>query len=118
MRGAPCTIWRDSSEPIEPPAPVTSTALPRTQRVQQLRQRRDRIAPQQIFDRDVARVRDGLPFDEVGQIRNQSDVYRERLQKLDDAFAVGRGSRTAPRRALRAPAYRSAAPATTRGAYT
>ena len=70
---------------------VTSTALPRTQRVQQMRQRGDRVAPEQVFDRDVARVRDGLPCNQIRQIRNQSDVNRERFQKLDDAFAVGGG---------------------------
>ena len=79
-----------NSEPIDPPATVTSTALPRTQRVQEVRQRRDRVAPQQVFDRDVARIRDGLSLDQIGEIRDQSHMNRERFQEFDDPFALRR----------------------------
>ncbi len=62
-------------------------------RVEQLRHRRDRVATEQIFDRDVARVGDRLALDQVCQVRNQTHVHRERLEKLDDAFAIGGGGR-------------------------
>jgi hypothetical protein len=44
------TIWRQSSEPIEPPAPETSTTFPVMQRPEQGGVRRDGFTAEQVLD--------------------------------------------------------------------
>ncbi len=61
-RGAPArsaAIWRQSSEPIEPPAPVTSTTRPCSHAVQAGAVERHRIAAEQVVELDAAQLRDG-----------------------------------------------------------
>ena len=55
--GAKRAIWRQSSEPIEPPAPVTSTVLPVEERVQPGVVELDRVAPEQVVELDRAQRR-------------------------------------------------------------
>ena len=51
-------IWRHSSEPIEPPAPVTMTRRPRDQALERRRVEADRRARQQVLDREAADLLD------------------------------------------------------------
>ena len=76
-------ICRHSSEPIEPPAPVTSTHLPRMHEPNSCGLRRHRIAAQQIADVDVAQLVDlRLAGDQVRQVRQRLDVHAERLERV------------------------------------
>ena len=56
-RGAKRAIWRHSSAPIEPPAPVTSTTRPVSQPLQSRGVEHHRIAPEQVVELDVAHLR-------------------------------------------------------------
>ncbi len=78
-------IWRHSSEPIEPPAPVTMTTLPWIHASEQPRVRRHRVAPEQVAGIDVAHVLDArVAGEDVGVVRHRLHQQVQRLDRLEN----------------------------------
>ena len=91
--GFSVAIWRHSSEPIEPPAPVTITRRPRDQLLERPAVEADRRARQQVLDRQVADLAElDLAVDDVAQVRQRLDRNLERLERADDRRGSAAGS--------------------------
>ena len=88
-------ICRHSSEPIEPPAPVTSTHLPRMHEPNSRGFGGTGSRPSRSLDVDVAQLADlRLAGDQVGQIGERLHVHAERLELRENlAPAPARGGR-------------------------
>ncbi len=84
-------ICRTSSDPIEPPAPVTITDLPVMLRAKQRRVGTDGIAAQEILGLDRSQVADGhAPSRQIFDGRQRADAHLQLLQLLQcrPAFAT------------------------------
>ena len=87
-------ICRQSSEPMEPPAPVTITTSIANAGFEQSGLRRHGIASQKIAHVDLANVLDvGLAGDELLELGHGLHVHAQRLERAQDLAPAPAGQR-------------------------